>query len=687
LAKKRLILLIMAGLLLFGEAARAAKPDIIEPGELRAGMRGFGKTVVTGTNIETFDAEVLGVMKNSGNTGGDLILIRVSGPLMEKTGGISQGMSGSPVFFDGRLAGAVAFGWSLADPNVVMLTPIGEMLKITDSMREDLAEREQERQEQKRREDRENESRLARWRQEAEQLAMEEKKKREEAWDGYRVSEQESVALADEKKDKAAAAEGEAAPGLEENKQQTGSDDSDASAQKPGAARSSNEAADKQPDGLARNLLPRGTALMARGFSAQGLSIIRQEMKNYNFIPYEVGEAAQAMTDVRLEPGSALSIELIRGDVSLGALGTVTWVDGDEVLAFGHPFTRKGKVNYFLSNAWMFTTVSSINSSFKVGAPGEALGAALQDRGSGVAGKLGLYPVIAPMLVTVSDSDNGVHKSYAVQIIQDDLLSPYLTQAALVSLVDRTIDRTGEGTARVRFVVRARDLPDERELKRENMFYSAVNITEALAGEVASGVNLLTRNRFAPVWFTDINVFVEVTAERQTASILSARPLVKAASPGEDIGIEVTLQPYRGRRTTKVARFTVPKNQPAGALSLSVRGGISLVGLQAAVNQQKTAESALLLRYDSAKDKTLAKIIDEFNEKDRNNDIVVDILTGTAPEQNKKSRERSAYNRQEEEKRINDFVQGTKYKTNTAAPYIVTGETVTSVEITPPAGQ
>ena len=103
--------------------------DFMNVSEVREGMTGYAKTVVHGNTIETFPVEILGVMKNSGPSG-DLILAKFSGPLIEETGGIAQGMSGSPVYIDGKLVGAIAYGWSFTNSRVGMITPIGDMLKL-----------------------------------------------------------------------------------------------------------------------------------------------------------------------------------------------------------------------------------------------------------------------------------------------------------------------------------------------------------------------------------------------------------------------------------------------------------------------------------------------------------------------------------------------------------------------------
>ncbi len=629
-------------------------------------MTGVGKTVVSGSEIEDFTVEIIGVMQNSGSTGGDLILVRLSGEPIRRSGGVAQGMSGSPVFFNGKLAGAVAFGWSLSDPNICMLTPIGEMLKISETMRSDLekiAQLKETAAARQRAEDAAEISKLTAEREKAEK----EKKETESAPDQktqtgpkqIKPNPQKEVDQQPDKKE----------PGDKTDKEKE---------VKPATET-------KTPE---EPLTPKLTPLMARGFSVQGLDILREGLKEFDIVPYSVGEAPYGTANILLEPGSAVSVEVMRGDMSLGVLGTVTWVDGDEVLAFGHPFTKRGQVNYFLSNAWTFTTVSSINSAFKVGAPGKLLGSVLQDRGSGVAGKIGLYPAIMPMLITVSDFTRGLHKEATVQIVQDEMLSPVLAQSAVVSIADRVLDRKGEGTALVKFTIRAAGLPGDREIKRENMFYSSRNITEVLAGELASGLQMLTRNRFQTVNLTDVDIQVEVSDKRNTATIISAKPLAEKANPGDTIGIEVTLQPYREDKITKVVHFTIPKDQKEGPMPLMIRGGTSLVGLQSAVRQQQTAETAMLLRQDSTKTKTFADEIDEFNKKDRNHDIVVDLLMGAGEKKPAKSTKKAstvaaptAEEQQLQEEQINEFVQGSKYKTNTPIYHIVTGETVTGVEV------
>ena len=124
---KRLALSICLAL---GSILPAGAEEFLPLSDVREGMHGYAKTVVHGTKIDTFDVDVLGIMKNKGSAGGDLVLVKVSGPLIDETGGIAQGMSGSPVYIDGKLLGAIAYGFPQSDGRIGMVTPISDMLRL-----------------------------------------------------------------------------------------------------------------------------------------------------------------------------------------------------------------------------------------------------------------------------------------------------------------------------------------------------------------------------------------------------------------------------------------------------------------------------------------------------------------------------------------------------------------------------
>src|SRR5438874_2746691 len=121
-------------------AVAGPKPETYwQVDDVRPGMKGYGRTVMKGTKVENFDAEVLGVLKNT-SPGRDMVLCRLSGLNLDKTGVIA-GMSGSPVYFDGKLLGAVAYAWPFGKEPIAGVTPFSQMHGFVEAYeRRDLAE-------------------------------------------------------------------------------------------------------------------------------------------------------------------------------------------------------------------------------------------------------------------------------------------------------------------------------------------------------------------------------------------------------------------------------------------------------------------------------------------------------------------------------------------------------------------
>lgn len=499
-----------------------AYPSTMPIDQIQKGMKGIAKTVVSGTTIEDFNVEVLGVMAQPGASG-NLILVRTSGDVIDRTGGIVQGMSGSPVYIDGKLVGAIAYGWPLTDHTIGMVTPIADMLKL---------------------------------------------------WD------------------------------IPDAKASTGS------------ALQNNS-----------TLQPMVTPLMVSGFGEPALDMLKEKLSPFQLMPYAVGNVPQSEVapTTAFEPGSAVGIELVRGDVSIGAIGTVTYTEGNKVLAFGHPFLQKGNVSYFMTNASIFTVVNGLQSGFKVGTTGDLAGTVTQDRKAGIAGEVGQYPSVIPIRITVTDGNTNKTQDDAVQVVQNEELAPILSATTAYNVMEKAMDRVGAGTADVSFTITARNMPGQT-LQRENMFYSPANIGETAVGEFFEALNILMNNQFNPVDIMDVKVNVKVNAERKTASIVGAKAQTTAVKPGDTVPINVQFKPFRGEQITRTVNFTVPQDQAPGPLLLEVRGGGMVPLTQLLLSQQGLDATVLKGLKAKAKNKSFADTLNEFVSRDRNNTVVVEIL-------------------------------------------------------------
>lgn len=502
----------------FNGIAFASVPTI-SADELRPGMRGYAKTVIKGTTIETFDVEVLGV--TGSNTTGQNILIKASGPVIERSGGIAQGMSGSPVYINGRLAGAVAFGKAFSDPNYCFLTPIEDMLKLFDEV-------------------------------------------------------------------------------------------------------------NPRPS----SFVPKNTPLMVSGFSQEGLNYLNDKLSSLDLKAYSVPSGQVNLENVDLEPGSSLGVQLVRGDVQIGAIGTVTWLDEKgNLLAFGHPFLQRGNADYFLTNAWIFASVPNMESAFKVGTLGKLLGRVSQDRSVGIGAELNKFPKIIPMFVSVTDKDRGTHLNTSAQLVTDEDLVPKLVDSVCFNTISKAIDRNGGGTSRINFKVTARGRESgEIELKRENMMFDNAQIAKATDAELAFACEMLAKNKFEKVDIFDINVNVEMTTNYEVAEIIGAKMPNKIYKPGELVPISVEFKPYRSKNFSKTVEFKVPQKQKEGKVKLVIRGGSSYGWLQTLLKRQAAAGGSA---PTIEKKKELKAFLKDFNEADSNNQIIVDIL----PNANSRSKE------------------------------------------------
>jgi hypothetical protein len=489
-----------------------AEQSIMPVGDIKPGMKGIGKTVVQGTRIESFDVEVLSILKQKGPVG-DLILVRVSGDVIDRTGGIASGMSGSPVYIDGKLVGAIAYGWALTDRRVGMVTPIQDMVKL---------------------------------------------------WDL----------------------------------------NGDKSASPPPSA----------------DLQPITTPLMISGLGQKALEKLGENLKPFHLVPMLSGSHEESEgPKVELEPGSAVGVQLMRGDIDMTAIGTVTYRDGDKIVGFGHPFMRRGNVGYLMSTAYIHQTIPSLDNSFKLGTSLDLVGTINQDRGSGIGGVIGMYPRVVPLRVHVKDKDTGQEKDLFVQAVQDEQLAPALLTTAALQAIEQTLDRTGMGTSWVKIEIIGKNLPQE-SISRENMFFHPTDIGSGSLGELLEGLARVLNNPFTPVEIMDVKLDITVEKTAKIAQIERAAALKVIAKPGETVPVTVTLKPYRGNSFTKTIDVKIPEHQAAGALFVSIRGGGSLPPLQKLMAQLGGQE------LDAEQPKDLEGFLKEFLQRERHNELVAEIL-------------------------------------------------------------
>lgn len=731
---KKLVTILCCCVMLCYTAVALAQ-ELMPVEELRAGMRGYGLTVLNGENIESFDVQVIGVMPRGGDD--HLIVVQVSGDVIERAGGVAQGMSGSPVYIDGKLVGAVAYGWAMSDGRTTMLTPIATMIKLWDNMQSVEQQKLLEQQQAAARLKAINEkqepdlptqaAKIIKQKQSEVDIAVDTAKQadsgdKDRAEDNKSAKDKKAKAKAKSKENQDSGSTVDAANSVKQEPADSKREQERKPANKDDKTAADNKQPKKEQDNSDRaNSLPPiegtkpanytigldselkaqylkrlkmyRTPLMAAGFTPAALEKLRDGLKEFDIAPYEIGTGNE-LNQQPLQPGSALSADLVKGDISLGALGTVTYVEEDKVLAFGHPFLKLGSVDYFLSHAWMLTPIKSINTSFKLGISTGMIGAVKQDRNSGIAGRLGVKPDSIPVVIRVNDQDRKQFRSFSMQLVNHERLTPVILESAVQSCAERVLDRTGEGTAMVDYTIWADNLPEGKKISRRNMLYSQNNVVAGLTGELNNAMSLLNDNRFQGVNIKNIAVDIDITSACQVVRIATAQQFgAQSAAPGEKVDIQVTLEPYRDKKITRIVEYELPKDLPAGKVQLMVRGGASIAWIQALLKQQQ--KDITFLEREMGKDKSFGQYIDDFNNQDNNQDIVVDIMpefltAAKAAKQKKTSGEKSIPEKTGPDKTaadkldVGNILFGSPNKKATPTEYLVTGDAMVTIEIKKP---
>ena len=440
------ILLIVAVATIAGPAA--AELDIMPVSQVKEGMTGFGRTVFHGMEITEFPVRVQGVMPGAGLSGEPLILIELTGGEVEKYGGVSLGMSGSPIFLEGKLAGALSLTFPYTDHSLGGVTPIEAMLKCAE-------------------------------------------------YDGAGTGQRGEVELEKPLKLGSRTYRSLRVGG-------GGPEGGDVLVARPALA----------PLAV-RGLGPRAYKYIEKKFREGGVEIIPIEgplgQGGMKRAPQEIKPGAQ------IQPGSSVAVQLVTGDVDMSGVGTVTAVDGDMALMFGHPFFRKGKVNYLMADARVVAIVQGEDMPFKVTDTGALRGSITQDRGSALVGRLDAFPTLIPMEVVTRDREINREKTTRVKIVRDEELMPNLVIMVILEALDNTIDKIGEGTANIRFSLKVSGR--EEEITRENMFYDRYDISAKTLSELVDLLLMLNENRFYDSVISGLKVVVEMDSSRSVAAI------------------------------------------------------------------------------------------------------------------------------------------------------------------------
>jgi hypothetical protein len=522
--------------------------DIIPLDQIHEGMKGTALTVFQGTKPESMDVEVLGILRNVNGPKGDIILIRLLGTKPEYTG-VVAGMSGSPVYFNGKLAGALAFriGEFSKEP-IAGVTPIAEMLEIS-------------------------------------------------ALDRRPAPTPTSVTPV--------------APS--------------------GATRTSGpgEPVALPTPGYASYLTPIDTPLVFNGFSEDTLKRFAPQFASAGIMPVMgVGSASDEKQPEPLEPGSAVSAVLVRGDMDIAATCTVTYIDPQRLLACGHPLMQFGMVDMPMTKADVLATLPSPLNAFKIVNTTETVGAFVQDRHTGILGVFGKKPEMIPVTLTIHGGPT--NKEFHYEVLNNARMSPVAMMATVYNALHGMNEYGDQITYRMNGVLSVKGYPD---VELQNMF-APLDGGQPAAALAATSIG----DRFGRIYdnpydipdIQSVKLDFDLVRERRSARLETSRTDLTEARPGDEIIVETVLRPYRGERLVRQIPIRIPTSASKGTLRILVSDGDTLDrmrhGLPMGNRKLGLASTIALLNKEHANNRVYVSLLEADPEA-----MVADKVMPTLP--------------------------------------------------------
>ena len=489
--------------------------------QVKRGMKGTAWTVFEGTKPEPMDVEILGILRGSRGPGRDLILARLHGEKPEYTG-VVAGMSGSPVYVEGKLLGALSYriGQFSKEP-IAGITPIEQMLEVRD-------------------------------------LPLE------------------------------------------------------------GSAAASSFQGSGDASGMAFAAMD--TPLLMSGFEPAAVTLWKERMAGTGLDVVAAGGSSAGSGEAEdagpLVPGSAVSLQMVRGDVEIAATCTVTYIDPKQLLACGHPVLQAGPVSLPMTTTEVVATLASPLNAFKIVNTGREIGAFTEDRDAAIRGELGAKAVMIPVSISLL-SEGPAGKGKTVERHMEVLDLPTLTPSALLVSVYQALLQSNQGTGETSYhisgsitvhgqapvPVDAWGTPGESAAPQ---LAAALGIFDAFNRLYANG------NRREPM--ESVRLTVETIPADKRVEIESVR-LVSAniVHPGDQVTVEATIRPWSQEARNVRIPFVVPARLGAGNLRLLVSGAAAidhtLDGARAATRPATVAAASARLRGMHAADQVYVSLL------------------------------------------------------------------------------
>ncbi len=495
----------------------ADRPNVMSVKDIKPGMKGYGLTVFEGTTPEKFGVEVIGVLKNF-QPRQDLILIKTLHPRLDATK-VVAGMSGSPIYLDNKMVGAYAYGWTFGREPVAGVTPIRNML-------DELARP------------------LPKWINGWPLVTTPSKPGMKTA--RAAVSTQNRYAGRLDRYD------------LEHHAAEL-------------AKRRSVSLPGKQSP-----LVPVATPLLIGGLSGSAMSVAQKLLSPLGLEPVQAGGGGggvEAGAPTKYVDGGAIGVELIRGDMSAMGLGTVTRVEGDWLVAFGHPMMQGGVTALPTSIGKVLWFLASDMRSFKIGYAVRPLGALVNDRQAAIVVDEKQKAPVIPVTMHVNGVAGAPITNWKFEVAHEKFMTPAFMAIALGNaLQDTAAERQDVSwTAKSHLVIKGHGAID-----LDDFGVSIGGTPEAqdfVRSNLVRAVGALMNNPWEPLIVESADMTIQMRYARDILRLRGAEVLDPEVEAGKSARIRLTLIPYSGPAIQKVISVPIPRHLAGQTLTLEITPG------------------------------------------------------------------------------------------------------------------
>ena len=503
---------------LVGGAIAQSSSGFIDVDDIRPGMKGYGLTVFRGTDPEPFDVEVIDVLRNF-RPAQDLILLRTPHPILERARAVA-GMSGSPIYLDGKLAGAYAYGWPYGTDPVVGVTPIANMLaELRRPVRLDMFP---------------GAKPLPTKRHRADRRASPKSKDRLAGLPAF-----------------------------------TGQYDVDALTTVRALA--SRRAKEAGPAGLHAATTP----VMLGGFTDAVARMLTDELAPLGLETTQAGSTGSGRGGPpRFENGGAIAVELASGDISLTGVGTVTYVaSGDRTLAFGHPMLNAGATGFPTATARVLHVLVSEFRSFKIAEAAKPLGTLVQDRQAAIVVDPQMSAARIPLRVRIKGAEGAQKTEWNAKIVSHRALTPSIAFAVITN----ALQSTASGVEDVAFRARTKvGIEGHGVVSLDEQGFSSMGVANAIALSQLQMFWLMEAafaNPFELSRVTSIDLDLDLDFNEEVLQIVDASVAYDEVDPGGSVTIYTRFRQVGQPDTVRAVEIKIPESAAGQMLNISLAAG------------------------------------------------------------------------------------------------------------------